>query len=178
MLATSCPLVRPCLSDRPHGTTRLPLDGLWWHFMFEASSKKNPPRKFNFHYNPPRITRTLYGYVSTFRCILLRMTSISDETCRENQSPNVMFSSLWDNVEKYYSARQATDNIIRQRKDMVCMPNTETRIQNVEYLLLFHRKNGCKTKPQRYVIRTSTVLYIMCALPVFPFTLTLPVLTF
>jgi hypothetical protein len=57
------------------------------------------------------------------RWILLRMRNVSDERCRQNQNTNFLFNSfppppqksycLWDNVEKYARARQATgDNII------------------------------------------------------------------
>jgi hypothetical protein len=35
---------------------------------------------------------------------------------------------LWDNVEKYGGLRQATDdNIIRRRKDAICMPDNEDK---------------------------------------------------
>ena len=51
-------LVWSCLYDRPHGTTRLPLDGFSWNLIFESFSK-NMSIKFNFYSNLIRITGTL-----------------------------------------------------------------------------------------------------------------------
>ena len=47
---------------------------------------------------------------------LLRMRSVSDRSCRENQNTHFMFSNfcLWSNMEKYCRATQAMcDNIIQ-----------------------------------------------------------------
>ena len=51
--------------------------------------------------------------------ILLRMRNILDKCCRQNQNKRCMFSNffkksccLWDDVENYGRARQATDNNI------------------------------------------------------------------
>jgi hypothetical protein len=59
------------------------------------------------------------------------MKSISEKCCRENKT-HILFSEYFffrkscrflDNVKKYGTARQATDdNIIRRRKDAICMP--------------------------------------------------------
>jgi len=67
-----------------------------------------------------RITGTSYEDQYTFFIIscsvLLRMRNISDKSCRENQNTHFMFNNcfqkschLWDNVEKYFRAGQATD---------------------------------------------------------------------
>ena len=72
---------------------------------------------------------TSRGDLRTFmivsRQILLRMRSVSDKICRENQSTYFMCNKLlsedcavWDNVEMYGRARHATC-----RKDVICMPN-------------------------------------------------------
>jgi len=72
--------------------------------------------------------------------------------------------SLWDNVEKYGTARQVTDdNIMLCRKHSIRMTdnhgiNTDTHIRNIEHLLLFHGKNGYANAPQSYVIHTSPLL--------------------
>jgi len=49
--------------------------------------------------------------------VLLRMTNISDKLCRENQNTHFIFNDfsrkscrLWDNVEKYGTARQGKDD--------------------------------------------------------------------
>jgi hypothetical protein len=76
-----------------------------------------------------RLTGTLQEDLGTlmviFHWILLRMRNISDKSCTENQ--NTLFCSitffwkswhLWDNMEKYGRAGQATDdNTIQHRKD-------------------------------------------------------------
>ena len=73
------------------------------------------------------ITGTLHQNRRTFmiisRWILLRMRNASDKSCRENRNAHYMFKIfffskwclLWDNVENFGRARQATnDNIIRR----------------------------------------------------------------
>jgi hypothetical protein len=60
------------------------------------------------------------------RWMLLRLRNVSDKSCRENQNTHFMFNNsppppkscrLWDNVEKYCTARQVTgDNIIRRMR--------------------------------------------------------------
>jgi hypothetical protein len=65
------------------------------------------------------------------RRIILRIISVSETTSRENQNTHFVFNKffrksfgLWDNMEKYGTARQATDdNIIRRRKDAIYMQN-------------------------------------------------------
>jgi len=81
------------LSVRPsvclHETTRFPQDGFFMKFdnwgFFE-----NMLRKFKFQSNLTRITGTLYEELCTFvipsRWTPLRMRSISDKSCRENQN--------------------------------------------------------------------------------------------
>jgi hypothetical protein len=58
-------------------------------------------------------------YISNIsRPYLIRMRNVSNKICRENQNTYLMLSSvlfrkscrLWDNVEKYCGARQATDD--------------------------------------------------------------------
>jgi hypothetical protein len=131
---SACPSVHlpVCLSTCPHGTTRFPLDGCSWNFMFEDISK-NLLRKLKFHSYLTRITGTLHEDLCTLMIVrrgtILRMRNISDLICRRNQSQifcsrhvfrNLWF--LWDNVEKYGTAREATfHNIIRSRKDAICI---------------------------------------------------------
>ena len=71
---------------RPHGTTRLPLDGFSWNLLFEYFFG-NLARKIEFHYNLTSIMGTLLEDVSTFMTIslwiLLRMRNVSDKSCRE-----------------------------------------------------------------------------------------------
>jgi len=82
---------------------------------------ENLSRKFKFHGNPTRITRTLHKVQFTFliisHSVLLRMVHVSDrfiEKIKTHILCSVTFPGkscrLWDNVEKYGTARQATDN--------------------------------------------------------------------
>jgi hypothetical protein len=63
---------------------------------------------------------------------------------------------VWDNVKKYYTAGQATnDCTIWSRKGVIWLmegKNTDTT-SNVEYLLLFHGNNGYTNIPYCYIIR-------------------------
>jgi hypothetical protein len=61
------------------------------------------------------------------RSVILRMTDCLENRCRENQNKHFNFKKffffqisccLWDNVEKYGAAREATDiNIIRRTRN-------------------------------------------------------------
>ena len=61
--------------------------------------------------------------------ILLRMRNVSDRSCIENQTHSLCSITFfkkscqfWDNVEKYGTARQATDDtIMLYRKDAICL---------------------------------------------------------
>ena len=76
-------------------------------------------RKFKFHENRARIkglyvkTNVLFFIISP--SFLLRMRNVSDKSCRGNQSTHFVVSiffrksyRLWDNLEKYCRAGQAT----------------------------------------------------------------------
>ena len=81
--------------------------------------------KFKFHENLTRITRTsikdLFKFMIISRWIILKMRNVSDKICRENQNTHFVFYKfflkscrVWDDVEKYFSARRtADDNITR-----------------------------------------------------------------
>ena len=118
------------LSVSPHWTTWLPLNGfscsdIWGFF-------ENLSRQFKLHYNLTRITGTLHEDLCTFvvipRWILPRLRNVSDKRCRKNQNTHFMFNDffirkscrLWDNVKKYVTFRQATnDNIMRLTKYLI-----------------------------------------------------------
>ena len=75
-----------------------------------------------------RITGTLHEGLCIFvapRCILLRMRNVSDKSCRENCNTLFMFNNLqkkkklcrvWDDVEKFCRAVQATDSNVRRMR--------------------------------------------------------------
>jgi hypothetical protein len=61
-------------------------------------------------------------------------------------------------VEKYGTARQATDDNIIRRMRFTCWITKATDTQNMQYSLLFHSNNGYADTPQCHVIRTLPVL--------------------
>jgi hypothetical protein len=86
-----------------------------WRFF------KNLSSTFKFRYNRTTVTGTLhedlYALFIISRSFLLRMRNVSDKVCRENKNTHFMFSDffrkscrLWDNVEKYCRAGQATQD--------------------------------------------------------------------
>ena len=66
------------MAVRPHGRTRLPLDGSWRNLIFEFF--ENLSRKFKFYWNPTRLASPSREQVSTFmtisRWIILRMRNV------------------------------------------------------------------------------------------------------
>jgi hypothetical protein len=66
---------------------------------------------------------------------------------------------LSDNVEKYGTARQATDDNILRRIRIACWITKATDTHS-EYVIhiAFHGNNGYANAPQCYVIRTLPVL--------------------
>jgi hypothetical protein len=101
-----------------------------------------------------------------YRLILLRRRNVSIESCRENQNAHFVFSNffffrkscrLWDNVEKYGRARQATDdNIIRRMRFACCITKaTDTHSQYV-ILIAFPRQQWLRERA--WMLR----LYVHC----------------
>jgi hypothetical protein len=84
----------------------------------------------------------MYIFYSISQWILLRMRNVSDSSCRENQNTHFMFDnfslkivSLWDNVEKYVRAREATDDNIIWHMCFACWV-TKATDTHIEYLIL------------------------------------------
>jgi hypothetical protein len=77
-----------------------------------------------------RIMGTLHKDIYTYMImcsIIIRMRNILDKICRENWNTRFMFINsfwksccLWDNVEKYFTVGQATDNNIIQCMHFAC----------------------------------------------------------
>ena len=91
-------LCHVCLSVRPRGITRPPLDGLPLNLILKYFSKICM-RKFEFHQNMTRITGTLHEDVCSFMItspsILLRMRNVSDRSCSENQNIQFVFNNFF-----------------------------------------------------------------------------------
>jgi hypothetical protein len=114
---------------------------IWYLKLFWKCAKK-----INFHYNLTRITGTLHERLRTFviisRLFLLTIRYVSDKSCRENQNPRFIVNNflpkscrLWHNVEKYGTARQATDDNIIRRMRIACQITKATDTHS-EYLIL------------------------------------------
>jgi len=74
----------------------------------------------------------MYIYDLYLPKFFLEQEVLADNSCKENQNTHSMFSKpfpqkscpLWDNVEKYGTARQPRDdNIMLCRKYFICMPD-------------------------------------------------------
>ena len=108
--------VRPSAWNDSAPTGRIFMKFDIWGFF------ENLSWKFKFHYHLTVITATVHEDRYTFtlisRSVLFRMRNVSDKSGRENQNTHFLFSyspprkscRLWDNVEKYCRAGQATDD--------------------------------------------------------------------
>ena len=122
-------------------TIRLPLKGFQWNLIFEHFSKIYRDNS-SFIQIGQELTSTSHVNQCTFfiisRSFLLRMRNVSDRICTENQSTHFVFSNfffrklcrLWDNVEKYCRAGQATDECTR------CSKATNTHSQYVRLIAI------------------------------------------
>jgi hypothetical protein len=74
------------------------------------------------------------------------MRNVSDWSCRENQNTHFIFNNfflrklcrLWDNVEKQYCCARQTASEKMWYACRITKATIQTRIQNMQYLLLFH----------------------------------------
>jgi hypothetical protein len=99
------------------------------------------------------------------------MTNVSDIGCGENQNTHFMLNqylrksySLWDYVEKYGTARRATDGNKVRRMRFVCRlleARMRTHTNNFQYVLPFHGNSGYPTAPQCCLIRTLPLSFIL-----------------
>ena len=99
-----------CLSVRPHGTTRLPLEGFSWNLIFQHFSKICRENS-SFIKIDTRITLTLHEHQYTFLIIslsfFLSMKNVSDKSCTENKTRFVLnnfffkwclYDTTWKNM--------------------------------------------------------------------------------
>jgi hypothetical protein len=66
--------------------------------------------------------------------------------------------TVYENVGKYGTARQAADDNIIRRMRFACWITKATDTPNMQCLLLYHGNNAYANAPQCYVIRTLPVL--------------------
>jgi hypothetical protein len=88
-----------------------------------------------------------YVHIIISRWSLLRMKNTSDNSCRENQNGHFTFNnffrkscSLWDNVEKYGTPREATDENMKRHMHIECWKTnvTNTHSENAGLSNSFH----------------------------------------
>jgi hypothetical protein len=126
----------------------------------------NLSRKFQFQWHLTRVTGTLHEDRCTFMrrlLIIFAMKYISDESCRENENTHFMFHNfykkscrLWDNIEQWGGAWEATDDniVLRMRFAYWITKTTHTHI----------RCNTYYFSTATVVTRTlfSVTLYVHC----------------
>ena len=124
-------------------------------------------RKFKFHENHTRITGTLHEDQYTFLIIpcsvLLRLRNVS-EVVEEIRTPNLCsimsfqkLFHLWDNVDKYCTARQATDNNMAH---VHCILDTSVYKYTIRILIL-HYKNGHTNAPFLFSLLCILFCYLL-----------------
>ena len=130
LLASSCLSVSPPARMEELGSHWTDFYNIWFLSVF----RKHLSRKFKFHSNLTRITDILRGDEYTFliisRSLLLRMKNVWNKKLeRSPKNTHFIFNDfffrkscrLWDNVEKYCTAGQATDDNIAHA---LCMLDT------------------------------------------------------
>jgi hypothetical protein len=113
-----------------------------WYWVF----LKNLCRKFRLYWNLTRIMDTLHEDLCAFmiisRWILLRMRNVSDKSCEKIKASilcSITFFQkachLWDNVEKYGRAGQASYDGVIQCTCFLCWVTKATDTHS-EYVIL------------------------------------------
>jgi hypothetical protein len=107
-----------------------------------------------------------YTFMVMFRWILLAMTNVSDQSCRESQNTNFILNNfffrtschLWDNIKKKSGrAIEATDDSIRRMRFAYRL--IKATVRHPEYVILFfHGNSGYADAHRCYDIRTLPVL--------------------
>ena len=158
LLLSSYLSLRP--SVRRHGTTWLQLKELSWTWYFSIFRKSAEEIQVSLQSDKSNVyfIRRPINFLIISRSVVVRVKSVSDKFCRENQntcfmSSNFFFSKimlLWDNVKNNCTDGQTTrDNTIR------CMRTAGwvyKHNQNMSCLLLFHCHNSRTSTPKCYVI--------------------------
>jgi len=114
-------------------------------------------------------TGVLFCIISRF--ILLRIRNVSDTRCRENQNTHVMFnnflvfrksSRIWDNVEKYFTAGQTTDDNMALAH---CMLGTQGYKHTLRICNIYYFTTETVIARTRLNITFIRTLHVMLLLP-------------
>ena len=96
-----------------------------------------------------------YTFLSIQRSFLIRIISVSDKSCIENRNTHFVFSnfsgkscSLWDNVEKCGTARQATNDNKKKKGRMriACYRNKATDTLRICNTTAFSRQQWLRER--------------------------------
>ena len=164
---------------RPHGTTRLQLDGFYLHlipehFFFSRKSVQKIQVPFNCHRNTGTLHQDRCAFMLIPRWILPRMRIVSDKSCTESQNTHFMFNNCFPNImsfmrmwkKKCGTAGQATNGNIILRMHFVCWI-TKATDSHSEYVILsvFYGKDGYANAPQCYFSKNTACGHLLAALP-------------
>jgi len=132
---------------------------------------ENMSPKFRYHQNPTRITSTVRPtYICEHTCYIARFilgwesfqTRVVEKikTYLLYYSITLFFKSchLCDNVQKYCTAGQVTDDNTAHAYFTLGNLRLQTDTQNMQYLLHFRGNDCCTNVPHCYVTRTLTFL--------------------
>ena len=161
MLASSWLSVR--LSIRPSAWNNSAPTGRIFMKFYIRVFFENLSRISKFHQYTTRISGTLradrYTFWSHLGQFFLEWEFFSDKSCIEIKTHILRdffvfkIIPVWDNVERYSGAGQATND------NIACwIWKAKIHHHNMYYLLLFCRQNGWINAPQCYVIRTLSLL--------------------
>jgi hypothetical protein len=132
-------------------------DEIWYLSIFRKSVEKIQDLLKSEKEIKGALHEDLCTFMTASRWILLKIRNILNKTSKKNQNTHFMFNNffpenrLWDNIEKYGTAGEATgDSIIWH------MLQTHS-----EYLTLtsFHGKDGFANAPHCNVTRDFPLLY-------------------
>ena len=127
-------------------------------------------RKFKIYYtNLTTVGGTVYEHHCTFMTlspwVLIIMRNVSGKICTKIKD-SFMFNKfiyrkscrLWDNVEKYCSPGQATDDNMAHLFWILDNWGRRHKLRIYNIVWLFHGKNGWANTSQSYITRTITLL--------------------
>jgi len=132
-------------------------------------------KRFKFHWNPTSITGTLHEEFWSYLVQFLEWEMFQTDIVRKIETHILCLITyfrkscrLWDNVEEYGTARQATKQPDRPqmtiwRMRIACwMP--EVTNTHLEYVMcIFHGNSGCMVAPRCWVIRALRfLLSLLC----------------
>ena len=145
-----------------------------WSDVNEIRFFENFPRKFKFDWNLAKITGTLHEDICTFMIIsfwiLARMKNLSYKSCRKNQNTHFMLKEffqesrrLWDNVEKYWTAGQVTDDNIIWRMRISCW-TTNVRTHTHTHTCMHTFCFAMVTMVAQMCLNVTLTHYLLCSL--------------